>query len=161
MSAVIQAPQLNVRPMQPDDLDTVMIIELKEYEFPWTRQIFFDCLRVGYCCVVGEVDGVFAGYGVMSTGAGEAHVLNICVSHEFQRQGLGRRLLTELLDIAARLKVENIFLEVRPSNVGALTLYEDLGFNQIGLRKNYYPAKHGREDAVILAMNLVGWIPAP
>jgi len=140
--------------MTEQDLEHVMRIELALYPFPWTRRIFEDCLRVGYRCHVGEIDGNFAGYGVMSTGAGEAHVLNLCVAREFQRQGLAREMLGLLLDEADKLEVRDVFLEVRPSNIAAMTLYEQMGFNQVGLRKDYYPAKEWREDAIIFAFSL-------
>lgn len=154
MSAVVQTPKLWVRPMVARDLDEVMRIELAMYPFPWTRRIFEDCLRVGYRCHVGEVEGAFAGYGVMSTGAGEAHVLNLCVAEEFQRRGLAREILSLLLDEADTLEVRDVFLEVRPSNTGAIALYEQMGFNQVGLRKDYYPMLGGREDAIIYAASL-------
>jgi ribosomal-protein-alanine N-acetyltransferase len=154
MSAVVHTPELWVRPMAMQDLDDVMRVELAMYPFPWTRRIFEDCLRVGYRCHVGEVEGAFAGYGVMSVGAGEAHVLNLCVAGEFQRRGLGREILSHLLNEADALEVSDVFLEVRPSNKGATALYEQMGFNQVGLRKDYYPTEDGREDAIIYAAGL-------
>ena len=154
MSAVLNTPRLCVRPMTVKDIDDVMAVELSTYPFPWTQHIFEDCLRVGYRCHVGEINDVFAGYGIMSTGAGEAHILNLCVAKEFQRRGLGRELLKFLLDEARVLQVNDVFLEVRPSNFSALVLYEQLGFNQVGVRKDYYPAGDGREDAIILATSL-------
>jgi len=154
MSAVVQTPELWVRPMKAGDLEQIMRIELAMYPFPWTQRIFEDCLRVGYRCHVGEVDGDVAGYGVMSTGANEAHILNLCVSEEFQRRGLGREMLSFLLDEADTLEVHDVFLEVRPSNIGAITLYEQMGFNQVGQRKNYYPTETGHEDAIIYAASL-------
>ncbi|NOX75827.1 MAG: ribosomal protein S18-alanine N-acetyltransferase [Gammaproteobacteria bacterium] len=157
MSAVLETPPLQLRPMTEADLNTVMDIEQIAYPYPWTRRIFADCLRVGYRCLVAELDDVFVGYGVMSIGAGEAHVLNLCVAETFRRRGLGRSLLEGLLDAAAELEVENVFLEVRPSNISALQLYDQMGFNPIGTRKDYYPADHGREDAVILAICLLAW----
>ncbi len=140
--------------MTAQDLEQIMHIELAMYPFPWTRRIFEDCLRVGYRCHVGEVEGNLAGYGVMSTGASEAHVLNLCVAGEFQRRGLAREMLSLLLDEADKLKVRDVFLEVRPSNAGAIILYEQMGFNQVGLRKDYYPTEEGREDAIIFASSL-------
>jgi ribosomal-protein-alanine N-acetyltransferase len=154
VSAVVKTPPLWVRPMTADDIEQVMHIELAMYPFPWTQRIFEDCLRVGYRCHVGEVEGAFAGYGVMSTGAGEAHVLNLCVAQEFQRRGLAREILSHLMDEADSLKVRDVFLEVRPSNTGAISLYEQMGFNQVGLRKDYYPTVGGREDAIIFAASL-------
>lgn len=154
MSAVLETPPCFLRPMTAEDLDGVMSIETVIYNFPWTRQIFVDCLRVGYICQVCEMDNALAGYCIMSVGAAEAHVLNLCISEDFRRQGLGERLLTHMLEIARQKHVGTVFLEVRPSNEPAINLYEKLGFNQIGTRHDYYPAKVGREDAVILAKSL-------
>lgn len=154
MSAVVQFPLLHVRGMTANDLDDVMHIELVEYPHPWTRKIFADCLQVGYRCFVGEVDDEFAGYSVMSTGANEAHILNVCVSSEFQGRGLGCLLIERMLEVATELSVETVFLEVRPSNHRAMNLYEQFGFNEIALRKDYYPDENGREDALILALEL-------
>ena len=157
MSAVVQLPSLNIRPMEKDDVDAVMAIELSVYTYPWTKRIMADCLRVGYRCRIGEIDGTLASYCIMSTGAGEAHILNLCVADEFQRRGLGQLLLTSMIDEAKEEGIKDIFLEVRPSNYAAIVLYERLGFNQMGTRKDYYPARNGREDAVILALNLEFW----
>lgn len=157
MSAVVESPGLSFRPMEKSDIDAVMAIELSVYAYPWTKRIMADCIRVGYRCSIGEVDGVLASYCIMSTGAGEAHILNLCVAEEFQRRGLGQLLLTNMLNEAKEEGIEDIFLEVRPSNHAAIMLYEGLGFNQMGTRKDYYPAKNGREDAVILALNLKPW----
>jgi len=154
MSAVLKSPPAYLRRMSRDDLDDVMEIETHIYDFPWTRQIFADCLRVGYMCYVSEVEGDVAGYCIMSTGASEAHVLNLCIAQRFQRLGLGEQLLSCLLQQAQRRQVGTVFLEVRPSNNAALSLYDKMGFNQIGTRTDYYPAKFGREDAVILAKSL-------
>lgn len=154
MSAVLKPPPYFLRPMTVDDLDNIMAIETTNYNFPWTRQIFVDCLRVGYICQVCERDGQVAGYCIMSTGASEAHVLNLCIGYGYRRQGLGRRLLSHILDIARQKDIGTVFLEVRPSNRAAIHLYDNLGFNQIGTRPDYYPAKVGREDAIILAKSL-------
>ncbi len=155
MSAVVpQSSEAQIRAMQATDVRNVMNIELVEYPFPWTARIFSDCLRTGHYCRIGEIDGQMAGYGVMSSGAGEAHILNVCVAGAFQRQGLGRMLMLHMLDEAESLGVETVFLEVRESNPVAMRLYEGLGFNQVGARKDYYPIQGGREDAIILALPL-------
>lgn len=154
MSAVIESPPYFLRPMTKEDLDDIMSIENVIYDYPWTRQIFRDCLRVGYLCQVVEVSGEIAGYCIMSVGAAEAHVLNLCIAANFRRIGLGQKLLSHMLVMAKHRSVGTVFLEVRPSNEAALTLYDKLGFNQIGTRNDYYPAKVGREDAVILAKTL-------
>lgn len=146
-----------VRAMTYADLDAVMVIEDQSYAFPWTRGIFSDCLRVGYYCRVLEKDGLIAGYAVMSFGAQEAHLLNICVRANQRGHSYGRLLLQDVLAAARSLGADMMLLEVRPSNVAAVRLYESMGFNEIGLRKDYYPAARGREDALMFALAL----PAP
>ena len=143
-----------MRPMQEADVDAVVTVETLAYEFPWTAGIFKDCLRVGYCCWVYTLGVDIVGYGVVSVAAGEAHVLNLSIHPERQGQGLGRRLLQRLLTLARQHGADTAFLEVRASNRAALHLYRDLGFNEVGLRRGYYPARGGREDAVVFARSL-------
>lgn len=141
-----------LRAMHEGDVDAVMAIEAQSYEHPWTHGIFRDCLRVGYICrVLTDSAGVIAGYGVMSLGAGECHLLNICVAPAFRGQGCGRELVTALLAHARGERVTMALLEVRRSNAAAHALYSALGFNEIGTRRNYYPTHTGREDALLLA----------
>ncbi|PLY16626.1 MAG: ribosomal-protein-alanine N-acetyltransferase [Sedimenticola sp.] len=154
MSALIKDPLLKIRPMSESDVDAVMQVESRAYEFPWTPGIFRDCLRVGYHCWVYSLDQQIIGFSVMSVAVGEAHILNICIAPEHQGHGLGRRLLERTLTLAKKQGADTAFLEVRASNRAALRLYETLGFNEIGLRPGYYPAKAGREDAVLLALSL-------
>ncbi len=151
MSAVIQEPEVYIRPMIEQDIAAVMAIEERAYQFPWTETIFMDCLRVGYCCWVLERDDALVAYGVMSVAVGESHVLNLCVSPDYRSIGLGRRLMSHLLEVARNHNANMTFLEVRPSNFQAIKLYLELGFDEIGVRRNYYPARLGREDALILA----------
>jgi ribosomal-protein-alanine N-acetyltransferase len=155
MSAVIKLPQLQFRPMAECDLPAIMEIEVNAYPFPWSNIIFQDCLQVGYCCWVLERDYELAAYAIMSIGAGESHILNLCVSPQFQGQGLGGTLLDHMLEIAQKHKADTAFLEVRPTNFGAIKLYFKAGFDEVGIRRNYYPAKCGREDALILARALI------
>lgn len=155
MSAVVQVPLLNFRPMLEDDLAQVLQIECSAYEFPWSRRIFQDCLRVGYCCWVLEQDTSIAGHGIMAVAAGESHILNLCIGPEWQGTGLGRILLDFLMDVARKHKADTAFLEVRPSNRAAIQLYQGAGFDEVGMRRNYYPARRGREDAIIMARSLL------
>ena len=105
-----------IRPMRQADIDAVMDIEQRAYEFPWTPGIFRDCLRVGHqCWVLRGAPGII-GYGVLSGAAGEAHVLNLCIAPEHQGHGHGRRMLRRLVDLARWHQAERVFLEVRPSN---------------------------------------------
>ena len=155
MVAVVREPAPTLRPMRPEDVAEVSRIEASAYEFPWTEGIFRDCLRAGYGCWVLSRDAELLGYGVLSVAAGEAHVLNVCIAPRVQGEGHGRRLMKRLIDLARWHQAQRIFLEVRPSNPRAIRLYDDLGFNEIGRRPNYYPARHGREDALVMALELL------
>jgi ribosomal-protein-alanine N-acetyltransferase len=154
MNAILARQDSRLRPLVAADLDAVMDIEERAYGFPWTRGIFRDCLRVGYCCWCCENDGLIDGYGVMSVAAGESHILNLTVRPESQRQGVGSKLMKHFVQLARRHDADTVMLEVRPSNKRAISLYEKYGFNEIGVRRNYYPADGGREDALILALSL-------
>lgn len=155
MSAIPVSQGSRIRPLAVTDLESVMEIELRAYPYPWTRGIFRDCLRVGYCCWCYETDGQLHGYGVMSIAAGESHLLNITVCPESQRQGIGEKLMNHFLNLARRHDADIVMLEVRPSNHAAIALYEKLGFNELGVRPNYYPSDDGREDALLLGLSLV------
>ncbi len=137
----------------------VVTLERASYQFPWSEGIFRDCLRVGYVCRVVTSAGRLIGYGVMSVGAGEAHILNLCVDAAFRCQGIGRRMLDYLLDRGAAAGMSEAFLEVRPSNTAAIRLYLSLGFDQVGMRRGYYQAVGGREDAAVLKLALRGRRP--
>ena len=151
MSAILKEPALDFRPMRDDDLSQVLEIERQSYPYPWTQLIFSDCLHAGYSCWVCGRHGVIEAYGILSVAAGESHLLNICVRPESRQHGTGRKMLRHLISIARRHEAEVVFLEVRPSNTSARALYEDEGFNELGSRRDYYPAGKGREDALILA----------
>jgi ribosomal-protein-alanine N-acetyltransferase len=143
-----------IRPMTEPDVPEVVAIERASYQFPWSEGIFRDCLRVGYVCRVVALRGETVGYGVMSVGAGEAHILNLCVHAEVRCRGIGRRLLAYLVERAAASGMGEAYLEVRPSNTGAIRLYQSLGFEQVGIRRGYYQAVGGREDAAVLKLPL-------
>ncbi len=140
--------------MRTGDVAEVVGIERAAYQFPWGEGIFRDCLRVGYICRVVVVEDTVVGYGVMSVGAGEAHILNLCVAEAHRCRGTGRQLLRSLLDGAAVAGAAEAFLEVRPSNTRAIRLYLGLGFEQVGMRRGYYQAVNGREDAQVLKLPL-------
>jgi ribosomal-protein-alanine N-acetyltransferase len=153
MSAAI-IPRTAVRPIVPIDLRGVSRVEHASYDFPWSHGIFRDCLLAGYHSLVLDVSDVVSGYAIMSIAGGDAHILNLCVDPSLRRLGYGRGLLSELLRIASEAEVAQVFLEVRPTNAAALSLYHSLGFGQIGIRPDYYQASGGREDAVVLALDL-------
>lgn len=154
MNAVVNAPGLGLRPMFAADIESVLEAERAAYEFPWSEDIFEDCLRVGYNCVVAEIGRLVVGHGVMSVGAGECHVLNLCIHPQWQGMGLGRQMLRRLLALASNKGADTAFLEVRESNQTARHLYRAEGFCEIGTRRGYYPARNGRENAIVLARAL-------
>jgi ribosomal-protein-alanine N-acetyltransferase len=153
-SDTLLIPEVTIRPMREADVVEVTRIEQTTYGFPWTAGIFRDCLRVGYDCCVLELGYLLIGYGAISSGVGEAHLLNVCVREEFRCRGLGRLLLAHLLRQATTAGARIVFLEVRPSNVAAIRLYQALGFVQIGMRRGYYQADGGREDAIVMRREL-------
>jgi [ribosomal protein S18]-alanine N-acetyltransferase len=155
MVAILKEPFPSLRPMKPEDLDDVSKIEIEAYEFPWTHGIFRDCLRAGYECWVVVQGAEVIGYCVLSVAVREAHLLNMCIAQTHQSRGHGRHAMKRVVDLARWHHAERIFLEVRPSNPRAIQLYHDLGFNEIGRRPNYYPAKRGREDAIVMALEVL------
>lgn len=155
MSAVPRPAGVSLRPMTQEDVEAVIGVEVRSYEFPWTEGIFRDCLQVGYSCWLAEADSTLTGYGIMSVAAGESHILNLCVDPDWQGRGIGRMLLEQMLRAARAHGADIALLEVRPSNLAALRLYEQLGFNQYSVRRAYYPSRDGREDALMLAKSLV------
>lgn len=142
---------LALRPMSESDLSTIMAIEERAYPYPWSLSNFQDCLKHNYDCWVYEQDSQIIAYTVLMLVLDELSILNICVDPDYQRQGLGRALLTTVETLGQERGMSHCFLEVRPSNKAALRLYQQHGFNEIGLRKRYYPAAMGREDAIVMA----------
>ncbi len=149
------ASAVALRPMRAEDVPAVMAVETRAYQFPWTPGIFLDCIKAGHACWLLEQDGEPIAHAVLSVAADEAHVLNLCVAPELQGRGHGGRLLKRLIDAARWHRVERVFLEVRPSNTIAIGLYQRAGFNEIGIRPGYYPTRHGREDAIVMARELL------
>ncbi len=153
ISRIEQMP-VQLRSMTHDDLPMVSDIERRSYDFPWSHGVFRDCLLAGYHCVVLEIGDRPAGYAILSIAAGEAHILNLCVDPGFRSVGYGGQLLDEVLARAREADVQQVFLEVRPSNTNALALYRKRGFHRIARRPAYYQARDGREDAEVLSLRL-------
>lgn len=150
MNAELKPVAASIREMRQTDLTTVSTIEQAAYEFPWSPGIFRDCLLAGYTSLVLEVSGKVIGYGILSVAAGEAHLLNLALSESARKSGNARRLLTHLMEMARIAGADSMYLEVRPSNLRALALYERAGFESLGRRRGYYRARSGNEDAVVL-----------
>jgi len=153
MSAVLKdAPRL--RRMREADLDEVLGIESAVYTHPWTRNNFADSLRAGYQCWTWRLGDELVGYFVLLVAAGEGHLLNLSVAEGWQRRGHGGALLESVMRMARERGARHVFLEVRPSNLGAKALYRRFGFRQAAVRPGYYPAQGGREDALVLTLAL-------
>ncbi len=154
MITPMSEPPVSIRTMTHEDLAQVSDIERRSYDFPWSHGVFRDCLLAGYQCLVLEREELVAGYSILSIAAGEAHILNLCVDPAHRAHGYGEMLLDAILGVARDSDVEEIFLEVRPSNKTAMALYRKKGFHQIANRPEYYQAQEGREDAAVLSKKL-------
>lgn len=144
------------RPMNVVDVNAIMQIEPHIYSHPWTRGNFTDSLNSGYSAWVMTELGAdeIIGYALLMMVLDEAHLLNLSIAKSYQKKGLGRYLLEHMLQIAKNHHAANMFLEVRASNISAISLYENMGFNEMVVRRNYYPADSGREDAVLMGLAL-------
>lgn len=149
MSAVIKPAVPRLVPMRANDLDRVMPIERDIYDFPWTRGNFEDSLTAGYSCWLYMEEARLIGYCIVMLAVDEAHLLNLSVARTAQGQGHGRALLEEAIAAIHAHGAASMLLEVRPSNTVGRGLYASAGFTQVGLRKDYYPALRGREDALV------------
>jgi ribosomal-protein-alanine N-acetyltransferase len=145
---------ISFRPMSEADIEAVLKIEYAAFSHPWTRGIFLDSLKSYDCWVMFEGQQQ-VGHGVINVIIDEAHLLNITIKPEVQGRGFGLLLLERLMQRAMALKAGECFLEVRASNQSAYRLYERYGFNEIGRRRDYYPAVGGREDALVMACTLI------
>jgi len=154
LSAEPEALYPLVRRLSEIDLDRIMEIELAAYPFPWTRGIFADCIRVGYDCWGLQLGGTLAGYSIQNHAAGENHLLNLCVAPEFQHRGLGSILLEHAIRLAHRQNCFCIFLEVRPSNPAGIALYRKFGFHVVAERPDYYRSDLGKENAIVMRLDL-------
>ncbi len=148
-----------LEPMRAQDLEQVVAIENKAYPFPWTRGNFLDSLQSHYhAWVVRGPDGELAGYFLAMPVVDEMHLLNITVSPVLQGRKLGRMLLDKVIALAHAAEMQSLLLEVRPSNPHALAIYKHCGFEQIGVRKNYYPYTGStREDAIVMRLMLTDY----
>jgi ribosomal-protein-alanine acetyltransferase len=135
------------------DISDVLEIERRAYPIPWTQKMLETSLGKDDCFGV-ESGGVLVGYALVSYILDEAHLLNICIDPRYKRKGYGRKLLQFVVAKAIEKSSSTFFLEVRESNRSAIELYFSEGFNEVGVRPDYYPAKDGREDAVLMTLEL-------
>ncbi|WMJ08396.1 ribosomal protein S18-alanine N-acetyltransferase [Nitrosomonas sp. sh817] len=140
--------------MHPADLDRIILIEREIFLFPWSPGNFSDSIDAGYLCQVMEQADTIVGYGIMMMSPDEAHILTLGIAANWQKKGLGKKLLQHLIQSARNMNAKSILLDVRESNLGAAQLYQQMGFQQIATRKGYYPAMCGREDARVMQLLL-------
>lgn len=161
MNAVLQ-PRLTRRPMTVHDLDAVVAVEAQSYSHPWSRGNFTDSLAAGHLAeVLQDGEGALVGYFIAMKGVDELHLLNITVAPDWQGRGHGQALMAALQQHAQHLGLASVWLEVRQSNQRARALYRRLGFEEVGLRRAYYPAAVRREDAVVMSLALPEMFTAP
>jgi len=155
MSAVLKPQSWQLVPMTEADIAHVVAVENSIYDFPWTPGNFGDSLKAGYSCWLSVEEGAISGYAVVMVAVGEAHLLNLSVARAAQGRGLGTQLLDGVMAAALAHGAHDMLLEVRPSNAAGRSLYAKAGFVQLGVRKDYYPARGGREDALVLGRSLL------
>jgi len=153
-AAEFSNPSLSYRVIRDHDIAAVTLIEQDVYVFPWSAGNFRDSVQSGYQCWGCWADAELIGYAIILVSLDEAHLLNFAVSRGWQNQGVGARFLTFVINESRRMCCEMLYLEVRPSNVVGRRLYARFGFQQLGLRRSYYPATTGREDALFLGLNI-------
>jgi [ribosomal protein S18]-alanine N-acetyltransferase len=144
-----------LRPVLAIDVDAVLAVEVRAYPYPWSRGNFIDSLAAGYAALLAQGDdGGVVGYCIAMVGVDELHLLNLTVAPEHQGLGHGRALLRAVVAQAQALPVSRLLLEVRESNHRARRLYASHGFAELGRRRAYYPAREGREDAIVMSLAL-------
>ena len=153
MSAV-PIPQIHYRRMRASDLTEVAALEKSLYAFPWSLGNFRDSVNAGYDCWTVTHGETVIGYAILMVALDEAHLLNVAIAAQWQGQGVGRDFLAHMVGVAKSASCQIVYLEVRPSNIAARKLYRRMGFQQIAIRPDYYPAVSGREDALFLGLAL-------
>ena len=146
--------EINYDYLQEKDIDVVVAIEEESNPVPWTIKNFKDCLEKGYYSLTVKEGKKVIGFAILSVSIEESHLLNIGLTSSKRGQGLGKELLEKIVIAAEVMGSKKVFLEVRISNEVAIDLYKTMGFREIGLRKNYYRLKEGREDAILMSKTL-------
>ncbi len=141
-------------PMCFDDLGNVYNLESQSYEFPWTKEILRDCILYKYDSFTIYFNSILVGYVISKISFPETHILNLTIASDFRKKGLGQSLIELIINDSRIRGTKDIILEVRVNNNAAISLYEKLNFKKVGLRKDYYESKDGREDAFVLQLKL-------
>ncbi|TQV62729.1 MAG: ribosomal-protein-alanine N-acetyltransferase [Halothiobacillaceae bacterium] len=147
---------LRVRPWRAEDITLLAEVEQRAYPYPWPEGVMHDCHAAGQLGWVAWDRGDVVAYAVVLPVLDEAHLLNLCTSPDWQGQGVGRGMLRRVMSACAGQGMARMLLEVRASNLPAIGLYRSEGFAEDGVRKGYYPASGGREDAILMSRPLAG-----
>jgi ribosomal-protein-alanine N-acetyltransferase len=135
-------------------LSTLMSVENACHSHPWSQATMQSCLQGRYFNGAVISQGQLQGFYIGEVAGPDHTLMDICVAPQFQRQGIAKALLNDFIAVSEAANAENLFLEVRASNIGAISLYQWVGFSEVGVRKNYYPSDNGNEDAILMAMTL-------
>lgn len=147
--------KIRVEELLADDFEKIIEIESRAYSVPWKREVVEKIFQQDLKRIKLIYQEQLAGYAFLSSVLDEGHLLHITIDPNYQGLGLGRRLLQYILELGQQKGLSSIFLEVREGNTPARGLYQSIGFNEIGLRKGYYPCKDGsREDAIVMAYTI-------
>lgn len=143
-----------IRSMTVGDLDQVMLLELACFSVPWTKEAFETELVKNQLAhyIVIEEDNEIIGYGGVWYIMDEGHITNVAIHPEHRKKGLGKKLVQGMKNAAVHHEIKQMTLEVRKSNVAAITLYERMGFEVAGVRPKYYTDNN--EDALIMWVEL-------
>ncbi len=152
--SVRESDLYNIMPMKINHLSDVYNLEVESYDFPWTKEILRDCILYRYDGFTIYFNNILVGYIISKISLPETHILNLTISPNFRKNGLGKSLVQLIINDSKIRGVEDIILEVRVNNLNAISLYENLNFKKVGVRKNYYESKEGREDAYVFKLKL-------
>lgn len=147
--------ELIIRPLTESDILSVALLETEIFPDPWPESTFVEIHDSAEDRVlVAEISGKIVGYAVYLKDYGEARLANIAVTSEFRGKSIAKKLLNCILDIAKDEDCQNIFLDVRPSNLSAIKLYREFGFEELYRRPGYY--RTPAEDAIVMVKSLWG-----
>ena len=146
---------IDISPLLPEELEWILPIEKACHEFPSSPELLGTCFSKRYRNFKLVEGKKVKGFYMAEVLLDEMTLHNICVHPDCQGKGFGRQLFEHFVETARAHDVVQLWLEVRESNGPAIKLYQDNGFDVAGIRKNYYPAKSGREDAYLMGRALV------
>lgn len=152
----LEQGEISIAALDETDIPAMMMLEADAAPYPWTRGQYATCIGTEYGLRGGWYGGELVGFIVDWRVLDEGHLMNLCVHGSFQQQGIGRYLLRYWLAVMQREGMASLTLEVRESNSAARRLYASEGFEDVGVRPDYYRTKTGTEAARIMTLQLDG-----